>query len=67
MRTDRPEGFLEKLVVPLKPSGRFPSFLRRYEKERIFCVIRSFRSIRVKILCFEKTMNSKLCSIAKIS
>jgi hypothetical protein len=30
MRTHRPEGFLKKLVVPLKPSGRFPSFLRRY-------------------------------------
>jgi hypothetical protein len=29
----RPEGFLEKLVVPLKPSGRFPSFLRRYVLE----------------------------------
>ena len=28
MRTYRPEGFLEKLVEPLKPSGRFPSFLR---------------------------------------
>jgi hypothetical protein len=31
MRAHRPEGFLEKLVVPLKPSGRFPSFLRRYK------------------------------------
>jgi hypothetical protein len=30
MRAHRPEGFLEKLVVPLKLSGRFPSFLRRY-------------------------------------
>jgi hypothetical protein len=30
MRTHRPEGFLKNLVVPLKPSGRFPSFLRRY-------------------------------------
>jgi hypothetical protein len=26
MMTHRPEGFLEKLVEPLKPSGRFPSF-----------------------------------------
>lgn len=34
------------------------------EKERIFCVIRPFRGIRVNILSFEKTMNSKLCSIA---
>jgi hypothetical protein len=32
MRTHRPEGFLEKLVVPHKPSGRFPHFLRRYPK-----------------------------------
>lgn len=30
METHRPEGFFEKLVEPLKPSGRFPSFLRRY-------------------------------------
>jgi len=30
MEQHRPEGFLEKLVEPLKPSGRFPSFLRRY-------------------------------------
>jgi hypothetical protein len=30
IRPHRPEGFLEKLVEPLKPSGRFPSFLRRY-------------------------------------
>jgi hypothetical protein len=30
MRTHRLEGLLEKLVEPLNPSGRFPSFLRRY-------------------------------------
>jgi len=31
MEQHRPEGFLEKLVEPLKPSGRFPCFLRRYK------------------------------------
>jgi hypothetical protein len=31
MATHRPEGFLKNLVEPLKPSGRFPSFLRRYQ------------------------------------
>jgi len=29
IRTHRPEGFLEKLIEPLKPSGRFPLFFEK--------------------------------------